>query len=105
MNQAGKDWAWAASIAATITAISTAAVIASVQLEVTSSIQRLSSVLSYLGAPGALSGVALALLTLGSYGGSGAIILTVGALVNLVLYTLGILGAIRLFGAVRTRVN
>jgi hypothetical protein len=79
MNQAGKDWAWAASIAATVTAISTAALIASVQLEVSSSIQRLSRVLSYLGAPGALSGVALALLTLGSYGGSGALILTVGA--------------------------
>jgi hypothetical protein len=101
MNQARKDWSWAASIACTITAISTAALITSLEAEVSSLIQRLSSVVSYLGAPGALSGVVLAELTTGSYGTRGTLVLTIAALVNLMLYTLGFFGAIRLFRAVR----
>lgn len=105
MNQARKDLCWAASVAFTITAISTAALIASVKAEISSPIQRLSSVVSYLGAPGALTGVVLAILTTGSYGSSGTFNLTIAALVNLPLYTLGVFGAIRLFRAVRKRVN
>ena len=105
MNQARKDWCWATSVASTITAISAAAVIASVKAEISSPIQRPSSVVTYLGAPGALTGVVLAILTTGSYGSSGTFILTIAALVNLPLYTLGVFGAIRLFRAVRKRVK
>jgi hypothetical protein len=101
MSHASKDWFLAASIAGTLTAISTAALITSVEAEVSSPIQRLSSVVSYLGAPGAVSGVMLAVLLTGSYGGSGTFIIIVAALVNLAFYTLGIFGVIRLFRAVR----
>jgi hypothetical protein len=104
-DQPRKDWLWAASIACTITVISTAALITSVEAEVYSPLERLSSVVSYLGAPGALSGVVLALLTTGSYGTRGTFILTIAALVNLMFYTLAVLGAIRLFRAVGGRVN
>ena len=105
MNQAHKDWSWAALIASAITAISTAALITSVKAEVSSPIQTLSSVVSYLGAPGVLSGVLLAILATGSYGTHSTFILTIAALVNLMLYTLGVFGAIRLLRAVRRRVN
>lgn len=105
MNQGRKDWSWAFAIACTITAVSTVALITSVKVEPSSPIQNLSSVVSYLGAPGALSGVVLALLITGSYGAHGTFVLTVAALVNLILYTLGIFGAIRLFRAVRKRVH
>lgn len=105
MNQGRKDWCWAASVAFTISAISTAALIASVKAEISSPIQRLSGVVSYLGAPGALTGVVLAILTTGSYGSSGTFILTIAALVNLSLYTLGVFGAIRLFRVVRKRLD
>jgi hypothetical protein len=101
MSQASKDWFLAALIACTFTVISTAALIVSVKAEVSSPIQRLSSVVSYLGTPGAVSAAILAVLTTGSYGGSGTSIIIVAALVNLAVYTLGIFGAIRLLRAVR----
>ena len=105
MNQGRKDWCWAASVAFTISAISTAALIESVKAEISSPIQRLSGVVSYLGAPGALTGVVLAILTTGSYGSCGPFILTIAALVNLPLYTLGVFGAIRLFRVVGKRLD
>jgi hypothetical protein len=105
MNQASKDWTWAASIACTLTAISTAALITSVEADVSSPIQRLSSMVSHLGAPGAVSGAVLAVLLTGSYGGSGKFIVIIASLVNLALYTIGIYGAVRLFRAVRKRAN
>jgi hypothetical protein len=88
-----------------MTAISTAALITSVEAGVSSPIQRLSSVVSYLGAPGALSGVVLAVLATGNYGSHGTFILTIAALVNLMLYALAIFGVIRLLRAVRRRPN
>jgi hypothetical protein len=105
MNQACKDWFWAGSIACAITAISTAALITSVEAEVSSPIQRVSSAVSYLGAPGTLSGIVLVVLTTGSYGSRGAFIVAIAASVNVMLYTLAILGTIRLLRAVRKRVK
>ena len=105
MNQAGKDWAWAGSVGCTLTAISTLALATSFKIGNSPPIQSLSSVVSYLAAPGALSGVLLAVLTTGSYGGSGTLILTVAVLVNLPLYTLLVFGAVRLSRAVRKRVT
>jgi len=40
-----------------------------------------------------------------SYGSSGTFILTIAALVNLPLYTLGVFGAIRLFRVVGKRLD
>jgi hypothetical protein len=98
MSQAGKDWAWAAGIGCAMSAISTAALVASP----TSDLIR---VASYLGAPGALTGIVLSVLATGSYGGRGTFILTIAAVVNLMAYTIVIFGARRLFRAVRKRAN
>jgi hypothetical protein len=98
MSQAGKDWAWAAGIGGAITAISTVALLASPADEII-------RIISYLGAPGDLSGVLLAVLLTGSYGGRGTFILSIAAIVNLMLYTLVCCGAIRLFRAIRKRVD
>jgi len=105
MGPPSKDWVLAGWIASTLTAVSTAALITSVEAEVSSPIQKASSILSYLGAPGAVSGALLAVLTKSSYGGSGTFIIIVASLVNLTLYTIGIFGVIRLIRAVRKRAN
>lgn len=98
MSQAGKDWAWAVGIGGAITAISTVALMLSPADETI-------RIVSYLGAPGGLTGMVLAVLLTGSYGGRGTFILSIAAIVNLTLYTLVIRGAIRLFHALRKRVD
>jgi hypothetical protein len=53
MSQAGKDWAWAAGIGGAITASSTVALVAS-------PVDEIVRMVSYLGAPGSLTGALLA---------------------------------------------
>lgn len=55
--------------------------------------------------PGALTEITLAVLTTGSYGGSGSFILTIAAMVNLIVYTLVVVSVIRAFRAVRKRAH
>ena len=98
MRQAGRDWAWAVGIGGAITAISTVALMLSPADETI-------RIVSYLGAPGGLTGMVLAVLLTGSYGGRGTFILSIAAIVNLTLYALVIRGAIRLFRALRKRVD
>ena len=105
MSQAGKHWAWAAGISGVIAAISTVALVASQKADLYSPIQSMASVVSYLGAPGALTGVVLAVLVTGNYGGHGFFILAIAAFVNLTFYTLVIFSATRLFRTVRKGIN
>lgn len=105
MSRTGKDWAWATRISCVITAISTVALVASQRAPFYSLLQEMGSAVSWLGAPGALTGLVLAVLLNGSYGGSGTFILIIAAFVNLTLYTLVIFSATRLFRAVRKRAD
>ena len=98
MSQAGKDLAWAAGVGSAITAISTVTLMASPGSEII-------RVVSYLGAPGALTGVLLSVLLWGSYGGRGTFILAFAAIINLMLYTLVVYAAIRLIRVVRKGVD
>lgn len=97
MKSVSKDLCRAAAVACVITAISTAVLVTSFKAEISSPIQRLSSLVSYVAAPGALLGVVLAILATGNYGTRGTFIVTFAAIFNLIFYGLVAFGGIRLF--------
>jgi hypothetical protein len=98
MSQGARDWVWSAGIGCALTVISTLAL----AVPPTNDMIR---VISYVGAPGALTGITLAVLTTGSYGGSGFFILAIAAMLNLTVYTLVVVSVIRAFRAVRKRAH